>query len=89
MYQSPIEVFKNELKTELDNETVRAVQRYYIQVNKDELIKALQYDRDQYEAGRRDGYMEGYSRAIKDIRKQFETQLMSEFDKAVMEGLKE
>ena len=34
---------------------------YDINVNKEELIKALKYDRDQYEKGYDDGYDEGFN----------------------------
>lgn len=55
MYKSPIEIFKEEMQYYFDNNIVEAVQRYDIQVDKDELLKALRYDRDQYEKGYADG----------------------------------
>ena len=59
MYQSPIEVFATELQTSfaeaVEADIVNVVQRYGINVNKEELIKALDYDRQQYEEGYRDG----------------------------------
>lgn len=59
MYESPIEVFATELQTSfaeaVEADIVNVVQRYGINVNKEELIKALDYDRQQYEEGYRDG----------------------------------
>ena len=55
MYKSPIEIFHEQLSTQLEGETFRAVQRVGINVDKEELLKALQYDRGQYEEGFRDG----------------------------------
>jgi flagellar biosynthesis regulator FlbT len=59
MYKSPIEVFFNDVRTrmieEQDNKILKAVTDMGINVNKDELYKALQYDRDQYDKGFRDG----------------------------------
>lgn len=60
MYVSPIHVnytepFVETLKDKFDNAVLRAVQEVGIEVDKDELLKALQYDRGQYEKGYSDG----------------------------------
>ena len=60
MYESPIKVDFTEplieqLKNEADEYVVRTCQRMIPTVNKEELIKALQYDRDQYLRGYTDG----------------------------------
>jgi hypothetical protein len=54
-YKSPIEVFENELQTQMDNDIMEVVFSYGINVDKNELVKALAYDRKQYEAGFADG----------------------------------
>ena len=54
MYKSPVEVIYGQLQTKFEGDVVKAVQSYNINVDRDELIKALAYDRDQYEAGCRD-----------------------------------
>lgn len=51
MYESPIEVIYGQLQTQMEDDVFRAVQNCGIRVDKDELIKALKYDRDQYAAG--------------------------------------
>lgn len=53
-YQSPIEQIVSDIQTSLENEVYKAVQRVGICVDRDELIKALKYDRDQYCKGVRD-----------------------------------
>lgn len=53
-YQSPIEIIQGELETKIENDIMTAVQHYGIRVDKEELIKALQYDRHQYEQGYED-----------------------------------
>ena len=53
-YQSPIEIIYGNLKLETENAIVRAVQQVGINVDKEELQKALAYDRHMYERGRRD-----------------------------------
>lgn len=43
------------IKSEMDEIVVRAVQKVDVNVDKDEIIKALAYDRGQYESGYVDG----------------------------------
>lgn len=54
-YNSPIKYIQGKLETKLEGDIMNAVFNYGIQVDKDELIKALNYDRDQYAIGYRDG----------------------------------
>ena len=54
MYKSPIEIIQSDIETNIENNVYEAVQKMHIDVNKDELIKALRYDRYQYEAGYND-----------------------------------
>lgn len=54
MYESPIEIIQSEMQTEYENGILRAVQKYDIHCNKEELTKALAYDRDQYRKGYED-----------------------------------
>lgn len=55
MYRSPIEIIVSDMYTEMvrkQEEAVnQAVLKYDVVVDKEELIKALQYDRHQYEKG--------------------------------------
>ena len=55
MYKSPIEIICGDIQKQIDNDIYRVVQKYDIKVDKNELIQALQYDRDQYEKGYADG----------------------------------
>ena len=55
MYKSPIEVFQTGIEYQLENEIMSMVQKYGIAVDKDELLRALNYDRDQYDRGYADG----------------------------------
>ena len=55
MYQSPIEIITKQMRTQFEDNVFKAIQDYGIAVDKDELIKALKYDRDQYEKGYADG----------------------------------
>lgn len=59
MYESPIEKIYGELQTRMiqddENLLMEAVRNVSVSVDKDELIKALQYDRNQYNKGYKDG----------------------------------
>lgn len=55
MYESPIEIIKGAFTTECENGVMTAVQKYGVNVDKEELIKALNYDREQYRKGFEDG----------------------------------
>lgn len=59
MYKSPIEILTGEMQTQFENDIYRVVQSYEIAVDKEELVKALRYDREQYEKGYHDGYIAG------------------------------
>ena len=51
MYESPIKVFQSNLEMQFEGEILKAVQRTAIDVDRDELIRALRYDREQYQKG--------------------------------------
>ena len=51
MYESPIKVIQGELETQLEGEILKAVHRVGVSVDRDELIRALRYEREQYQKG--------------------------------------
>lgn len=59
MYEPPIEFFTEQVTSELNRVTDRYVletlHKFDIDVNKEELLKALAYDRNQYNKGYEDG----------------------------------
>lgn len=59
MYKSPIETIYGELQTQMvqegENMVMKAIRKAGVNVDKEELIKALQYDRNQYTEGYADG----------------------------------
>lgn len=59
MYESPIEFIQTQMQMQMDGEILKAVQGVGIGVDKEELIKALAYDREQYVKGYKDGYRDG------------------------------
>ena len=50
-YNSPIKLIYDKMTMNIEDEIVTVVQRVNINVDKEELIKALEYDRGQYEKG--------------------------------------
>jgi hypothetical protein len=51
MYDSLIKIIQGEARSHLEDRILETVHRYVIEVNKEELVKALKYDRNQYESG--------------------------------------
>ena len=62
MYESPIKVYEA-MKLAKENEIYNAIQKIGVTVDKEELIKALAYDREQYAKGFDDGYEAGKENA--------------------------
>ena len=63
MYKSPIDMFSvteylHNIEEQIESTVYEAVTKVGINVDKEELIRALQYDRDQYEKGYADGLNE-------------------------------
>lgn len=55
MYKSPIEIITEQIRVEQEDGVMRAVLRAGFNVDKPELQRALQYDREQYEKGFQEG----------------------------------
>ena len=53
-YKSPVNIIEKEWETKIEGDIIKAIKSYDIDVNKEELIKALNYDRNQYKAGYKD-----------------------------------
>lgn len=60
MYESPIKIITGKMQTRFDDEIFRAVQNVGINVDREELLKALEYDRGQYEKGYKDGRIDAF-----------------------------
>ena len=65
MYESPISIIQEQLTLKMEDDILKAVQKYEIVVNKEELMKALSYDRDQFSKG----YREGKEDAFREMKK--------------------
>jgi len=75
MYESPIEMIQRTINEQMKQEEDRYVyeieQQVGFHIDKGELIKALNYDRDQYNKGYSDGkavgYELGYQKALQEM----------------------
>lgn len=65
MYESPINVICDEIQMRLEDEILEAVKNIGFYVDKDELVKALSYDRNQYS--------KGYNDAVEEFREYLKT----------------
>lgn len=65
-YNSIIQAIQGKVECEIENEILKAVRRCDIHVDKDELVKALKYDRDQYNQGYEDA-KEKYEKAMEKV----------------------
>ena len=66
MYDPIVKIYEaNSLFNEhIENEVYSLIKRYNIDVDKDELIRALDYDRKQYDIGYADGVRDFYAKLI-------------------------
>lgn len=64
MYESPIKIITGQIKTNYEDEIFRAIQTVGINVDREELLKALEYDRGQYE----EGFKEGEKHTLRQIK---------------------
>lgn len=65
-YESPITLMTEEIANDFTDKTegliMESVQHVGVSVDKDELVRALNYDREQYEKGYRDGLSDAVKR---------------------------
>lgn len=66
-YESPINVVMGQMRMEQENNIYKAIQEYGVNVDKEELVKALQYDRGQYDKGYVNGYNAGASEVALEV----------------------
>lgn len=66
MYDSPIRLAVSKMTSQFNDDIYNAVVKTGIDVDKDELVHALNYDRNQYEKGYRDGLKAGEWISVKE-----------------------
>lgn len=71
MYKSPIDLMRTmqtQIETDIETHVLTAIERVGVHVDKDELIKALQYDRNQYDKGFDDGRKETAKEVLQELK---------------------
>lgn len=53
-WEPPVKLVEEGTETKIEGDIIKAIKSYDIDVDKEELIKALNYDRNQYKAGYKD-----------------------------------
>ena len=80
MYKSPIEKICSELQTQMaqedENMVMKAIRKVEVNVDKEELIKALRYDRNQYTKGYEEGKNDVLNDVLDKIRAEIEEQVL-------------
>lgn len=70
-YESPVKLIQKSFDSAIEDKVITLIQEYDVTIDKDELIKALNYDRNQfslgYGSGFEDGYNGGYDDCIKNM----------------------
>lgn len=67
-YSPPVSLNLNDLQYDIGDAVVRAIAKAGIQVNQEELLKALKYDRGQYKAGYDAGFADGFVETLHIVR---------------------
>lgn len=74
MWESPVNIFEihepiiEEINKQTEETVFKAIHKVGVDVNKEELIKAMQYDRNQYEKGYKDGYADSVDEFVEKIQ---------------------
>ena len=90
MYESPIEIITqavNGINLKQQDDVYSVVVKYGINVDKEELLKALKYDRGQYRKGYDDGY-EGGIKVFAEKLKEYYPSIANGIDYTAEEVLK-
>ena len=75
MYESPIEIITKQMRTQFEDNVFKVIQDQGIFVDKDELVKALQYDREQYQKGYADGLLNNTNKVIDEFAERLKKRL--------------
>ena len=96
MYESPINIVEkseeinSSLSEMLDNYVMSVIRSYGVDVDKEELVKALKYDREQYDKGFKDGFEYGVeTEGLKYERGQYSKGYMDGYEHGIEVGKRE
>lgn len=87
-YESPINLLtqiSTELNEDIEKQIYTAIQTIGVDINKEELIKTINYDRNQYETG----YKNGYKKAKEDLKTAIEDVSLTDMQRNVISAILE
>lgn len=64
-WEPPIKLICQEISNQIEDSVITTIQRIGVDVDLEELIKALAYDRNQYNRGYTNGFADGFAAATK------------------------
>ena len=67
-YAPPVSLNLNDFQYDIGDSVVRYIAKMGIQVNQEELLRALKYDREQYKAGYEAGFADGFVETLHIVR---------------------
>lgn len=67
-YAPPVSLDLNDFQYAIGDAVVKAIAKAGIQINQEELLKALQYDRGQYQKGYDAGFADGFCETLHIVR---------------------
>ena len=77
-YETPVQVVTDKMNTKLERHILQAIQNVGVVVDKEELIKAINYDREQYSKGFKNGYNKAVDDTVKAIKKEYAFTILEE-----------
>ena len=93
MYESPINLVVQDITTQMKQKEekmiLEAIRKYGVVVDKEELIKALEYDRNQYSKGYKDGVNDVLDKIRAEIEEYKSRQLTCAIDVEDLEARKQ
>lgn len=70
-YECPVQLIQRAVNKDVENMLMKSIHSVGVTVDKDELVRALNYDRDSYAKGYKEGYNKACDKIIGLVRKEF------------------
>lgn len=71
MWESPIKILRTQIETQIEDDVIKAISKYGIDIDKDRLLEMLRGDSHSYDKGYVDGKREVCERILARLAEQF------------------
>ena len=85
-YLSPVNIIYQGVQTKMEGDTFEAILSYGVDVDKDELVKALRYDRDQYRKGFSDGCLNSWDTIRAEVEREIFEEIENNYADSLFDG---